>query len=376
MSEKLVETQNIFSLNRNTIIVREAGVKRIDVSRGYRTSAGPLEFDVVIEFGNMYKDMAGSTVLSEKRWKDFQHGDARIMANHSNSYTAGAVSKQCELIADIVETSSPQDPQGVKWYSESVEQLTKWEKKEAGREIEEAVPIVALRAGLPMTEALGYKKEDMVLLEAKRLNGIADPNRLALGLRFVGNREEIMEKLKKANGKFLNADPALATGSTQLGILLWLLSNKIEVSSFTAFSIGAAQQGLEMLNQSVQELRDEGHTFSFNSITAGLHPTLTAGEHPYYIKTEEDRYAVGDGGDYLDLLLPPELRRRWGDKITRAHLNALNAACKEDITKKNPWIEEERGIDLETMCAIQRLLNSYGHHKVLTGDIFKKEEAE
>lgn len=241
MAEILAETQAHFSLNKQAIIVREAGANRIDVSREYRTSAGPLDFDVVIEFGNLYMDMAGSTVPIPSRWTKFQNGDARIMAHHPKEDIARLVKKGSEQITDIVDTSSTQNPMVVHEYGKLVKALTKFERIEVKDEIEGATPIVALRAGLPMTEALGYNKEEMVLLEAKRLNGLNNSNKLALGLRFVGSKEEIMKKLKKANGKFVNADPALATGSTQLGILLWLFSNKIDVKSFTALSIGAAQ---------------------------------------------------------------------------------------------------------------------------------------
>lgn len=224
MAELIRETQRQFSLGKHDIIVREAinPQLKIDVSKEYSTSAGPLEFDVVIEFGNLYKEMAGSTIPSEKRWTGYVNGDARIMTHHENLDIAKFVNKSCEQITDIAQSSTPQDPLAVEAYGKLVNKLTELEGREVSEEIKDATPIVALRAGLPMTEALGYSKDDMVLLEAKRLNGLTDPDKLALGLRFVGDREEMIEKLKDANGKFLNADPALATGSTQLGILLWL----------------------------------------------------------------------------------------------------------------------------------------------------------
>jgi len=372
MTETLRETQSHFSLQKRDIIVRERiGEKRIDVANEYRTSAGPLEFDVVIEFGDLYKDMAGSTIPVGKRWTTFQNGDARIMFHHSNEDIAGPVKKGSEQITDIVQTSSYQNPLAVGAYGKLVNELTEVLGREVKEEIKGATPIVALRAGLPMTEALAYNKKDMVLLEAKRLNGLNDPNKLALGIRFVGNKEEIMKKLEKANGKFVNADPALATGSTQLGILLWLFSNKIVVKNFTALSIGAAQQGLEILNATAQELRDQGHQFSFNTVSAGLHPTLTAGEHPYYIQTAKGKYAVGDGGDFLDLLLPPEFRKRWPERITQAHIDALKEKCIEGNWES---IKEGDDVTLANMVEIQQILNANNKKDVLVGNIFKKEE--
>lgn len=373
MTEMLQETQSRFSLQGRNIIVRErSGEKRIDVANEYRTSAGPLEFDVVIEFGDLYKGMAGSTIPVGDRWTGFQHGDARIMAHHSNDNISGTVKKGTEQITDIVQSSPYQNPLAVGAYGKLVNKLTELEGREVKDEIKRATPIVALRAGLPMTEALGYNKKDMVLLEAKRLNGRTDPNKLALGLRFVGSKEEIMNKLKQANGKFVNADPALATGSTQLGILLWLLSNKIDVKNFTALSIGAAQQGLEMLNSSAEELRHQGYKFSFNTVTAAIHPSLTAGDHPYYIKTAKDEFAVGDGGDYLDLLLPPELRKRWSEVATQANIDQLSKD-RPEITW-NEWISSGEEVNLNLMVAIQQVLNISHKRDVWVGNIFKKEE--
>lgn len=359
----LLEVRNMsaekpFNLKGREIFVRKAPSREgIDVSKEYRTSAGSLVFDIVIEFGDLYKDMAGSTIDKINRWKDFQNGDALVLENSPQPEIRSEVDKITSEITTLANASSHLNAISVTDYSNDVKRLTKMEKEIVADEIEGATPIVALRAGMPMTEALGFKQEDMVLMDAKRLNSLdpEHPNNLALGLRFVGDKDEIMQKLKAANGKFVNADPALATGSTQLGILLWLLSEGVEVNSFTALSIGAAQQGLEMLNTVVKELHEEGgYKFGFSTVSAGLHPTLTSGEHPFYIKTASGDFAVGDGGDFLDLLLPPELRKRWGERINGEQIEALYKLCPQVEWESYCKIGDE--ITLDIMYKIQHAL--------------------
>lgn len=371
-AEKAPESRKPFQLGKNEIVIRESiGPKRIDVSKEYRVSAGSTEFDVVIEFGHLYREMAGSKISEGERWTDYQNGDARILANHPEKHVAESVTTACETITHIAKTDSVNDPIAVDSYSRLVNALTLTEGNEVSQEIEGSTPIVALRAGYPMTKALGFSDNDMIMLDAKRLNDKKDSTKLALGLRFIGDKAEIMKKLKAANGNFVNADPALATGSTQLGILLWLLSNDVDVKNFTALSIGAAQQGLQMLNTSVEALRAQGRNFSFNTVSAGLHPELTAGEHPYYIKTKDGDYAVGDGGDFLDLVLPGELRKRWAETVTAAHITELSSLCPS--VHWEDYLSEGENVVLPLMVKVQQLINKSSKEVIFVGGVFQKE---
>lgn len=377
---KEVRTQHSekpFNLKGREIFVRKAPSKEgIDVSKEYRTSAGSLVFDIVIEFGDLYKDMAGSTIAEADQWKKYQNGDALILANSPEGLIKEEVGHITTEITTLANASSHLNAISVFDYSNDVNRLTEMEKEVVKDEIKGATPIVALRAGMPMTEYLGFKQEDMVLMDAKRLNSLdpEHPNNLALGLRFVGDKDEIMKKLNAANGKFVNADPALATGSTQLGILLWLLSEGVDVKNFTALSIGAAQQGLEMLNDVVEELHQQGNQFGFTTVSAGIYSTLTEGKHPFYIQTTTGDFAVGDGGDFLDLLLPPELRKRWGERISEEQLEELRTLCPQENWTNFCNAGDE--ITLDLMHKIQhRLLMEYKIEKPV-GEIFKQKELE
>lgn len=344
-----------FNLKGGEIFVHKAiQPQGIDVKDEYRTSAGDTTFDVVIEFEHLYKDIAGQTIPKQKRWTEYQNGDALVLANSPEMQTRIEIDQLTTEITTLANASSHLNAISVADYSHDVQQIAHLEKEVVKDELKGATAIVALRAGLPMTEALGFKLDEMVLMDAKRLNNLKDPNKLALGLRFVGDKDDILKKLKAANGKFVNADPALATGSTQLGILLWLLSEGMEVNNFTTLSVGAAQQGLEMLNDVVEELHEQGNTFSFTTVSAGIHPTLTTGEHPFYIKTDSDDFAVGDGGDFLDLLLPPDLRKRWGKRINEGQIAELIQLCPEIVWSSYCKVGDE--ITLEIMKEIQKAL--------------------
>lgn len=110
-------------------------------------------------------------------------------------------------------------------------------------------------------------------------------------------------------------------------------------------------------------------------MTAGLHPTLTAHTsttHPYYIQTEKSEYAVGDGGDFLDLLLPPELRKRWAERVTQEHVDALVLASEGKWEGDSVEVGQE--VTLNGMATIQYVLNRISKGNVLVGNIFKKEE--
>jgi len=219
-----------FTLQDQTIKVLSGnGEEKIDVKDEYTTSAGSTEFDVIIEFDQLFAGLAGNRVPEDQMWKEFQTGSAKVLNNHPDPTIRTQSEAHTDNITRIANDPSlpPTNAQAQQAYSKSVQALTHLAKAELGSDAEESTPIVALRAGFPMTEHMGFSKDKMVLVDAKRLNGRKDKTKLALGLRFVGNKEEIMAKLKAANGKFINADPALATGSTQLGILLWMLAEGI-----------------------------------------------------------------------------------------------------------------------------------------------------
>ncbi len=345
------------------------GREKIDVAGEYTTSAGSTDFDVVIEFDTLFTPMAGSVIPENQRWTEYQSGNTRILNNHPDQHMRNSSQASTQNITEIANAKMPDDPISIERYTASVSEITQDEKNILGDDFNRGTPIVALRAGYPMTKEMGYEESKMVLVDAKRLNGVADKSKLALGLRFVGTKEEILAKLHAADGKFVNADPALATGSTQLGILLWLLAESIPVSDFQAFSIASAQQGLALLDGAVNDLREQGQNFSFNVVTAGVHPELTAGEHPYYIKTSDGQYAVGDGGDWLDLTLPPQHRKRWVSEVTQDHITLLQQAYpEEDFTSV---LSVGALVTLDLILSLQSRFNQI--QSMVFGSIFKKE---
>lgn len=357
-----------FVIQKREIRVRKAITSHgLDVSGEYTSSAGSLQFDVVIEFGDLFSEIAGTTIPNNDLWKEYTKGHATLLENSRDELIKKEAQSETAEITTLANASSHFNAISVFHYLQSIKKLVEREKQVAGEKLKDATALVALRAGLPMTDAFGIHQNDMVLMDAKRLNHIKDSNKLALGLRFSGDKKYILEKVSNAKGRFINADPALATGSTQLGILLWLLSEGVSISSFTAFSIGAAQQGLHLLNTAVDELHSQGHSFSFDVIAAGIHPTLTTGEHPFYIKTKSGDFAVGDGGDFLDLILPIDLRKRWKEKIEKKDLENLAQLCPQEN-----WSAQYRVGDivtLENMYLIQKKLLD---HKIETpvGELF------
>jgi hypothetical protein len=156
--------------------------------------------------------------------------------------------------------------------------------------------------------------------------------------------------------------------------LLWLLSEGVDVKNFTALSIGAAQQGLEMLNDVVEELHQQGNQFGFTTVSAGIYSTLTEGKHPFYIQTATGDFAVGDGGDFLDLLLPPELRKRWGERVSEEQLDELRTLCPQENWDTFCHVDDE--ITLDLMYKIQHQLLMEHKIEKPVGEIFKQKELE
>lgn len=332
---------------------------RIDMTGEAIVSRGLLDFDTVVDFGQVFlkNGMWGTTVNFENRWQESQVGSTVILANHQDSRIRQSVESHLEGIVNLVNPDNRVEPtlnpQAIEAYWDHIKPLVEHEKEELEIGGEEIVPIAAARAGVPMMELFGFKGRKLLIIDAKRLNLVNQPGAIAVGIRFPETIDEVKNKLE--GKQVLCGDPAAATLGTQLAVLSFAQAAEINIPQFTWAAISAAQQGLELGNRVADEMARRG--VNIRVITAGNYPTLTGGvEHPFYIQDERGRFAAGDAGDFSDLLLKgPTLsyRKLWPPNFTLGHIYYLSQNYSTYSVSWHKLIQPGEPVTLESMLRLQ-----------------------
>ncbi len=328
---------------------------RLDTSKIARVSRGNGVFDVFINVGKLFVDrgMLDSCIPENELWPDYKHDHVTNLQQSPDANVRSAVDQTLtNHIASVNASGSTYylDPIEIATFRQNLQKIVELEKDIDGGNKGNTFPIAIARAGIPMTSMLGFQQDEMLIIDAKRLNlvkgiGKIGIGKIGIGLRLPNNisLQDLIKLLQ--NQSVLLADPALATFSTHLGFLSFCIANGINLNGFNCLAMVSSQQGLQLGNEVLDEIgMNNGHI-----ITAGIYPRLTGGEHPYYIQTANKKFAAGDAGDFSDLLLPPGdgYRKVWPDVIASEQIKKLLKNFPE--INWNQYLNRSVTLDLITL---------------------------
>jgi len=333
---------------------------------GYVTSRGSDDFPIVIRFDGLFASRRMYDSFEQKARKEWAHGLTYDLRNCPDPEMRQKAIDGLETIETVANSGKGNydpiyDPSAInKYWTEGADKIIEVQKGILGSP-KKKIALVAARAGYPMTARLGFSEDQMVICDPKRLKEKNNPQNIAVGLRFSEGQslENALQTLKQGGYEaIISADPALATLSTQLAFLAICLAKNIDVPQQKWLAIAASQQGLQLAKEISEQMEDQ-QKLIINTITGGSFPGLTGGEHSYYIyrndKNGIPRFAVGDGGDFSELLLPSHLRKLWPKEINSLHL--IRLVEKYGIDGRKVTYLDNLPVTLETMVKTQEVLN-------------------
>ncbi len=365
-SEQIIELNQAkprifeFDLEHQILVHLAERGRRLDTSRFYHTEGlrGSPHFDAVVEYGSLFADrgMAGSHIPERARWNKGSDLPPGITIGSFHPNYGGEIIQAANKICRLVNQGSFLVAADVANYQEADRQIAFFQGTPQLRPRHQ--PLAIVRAGIPALAVAGYRIEKMILVEEKRLNARANPNHLAVGLRF--NRDQLTSL---AGQPVFTRERAHATMASLMALDLTLLAQDIVTGDQIWAATVGTQQGYEL---ALQHFRNFSGLSRKMSISAGrLEYRLSGGAHPYYILNEHGAASVGDGGDWGDLLLPPLLRHLWPGAVTRQHVTQLS-----QLNHHLGRIQPGEPVTLRLVAGQQKAARSLGISPLPVGKIF------
>jgi len=261
------------------------------------TYVGPKEFEVVVNFGNLFvkKGLWNSYVPKEERWTPISvPKDVAILGFYDDEVRAAV--DEIAWIAQRDFYGSEEDCD--RYYNLNKFIFGKMVSREGLRR-NRLEFLGLIRAGVVAGEMLGISMGEQILVQTKRLHLKGE----AEGDIAIGITPEDPQRLREIDGRhLLIADPAGATYSSIVGNLMYLYHLRIKPKKVSIWNTVASHKGSLFALEAMKALGLNGEIFA-----GGYSPALT---NRYYLETERGGPSVRDAGDGLDRFLPERLRLR------------------------------------------------------------------
>ena len=295
-----VEIHNI-PLNGHPVSIEialgRAKIPILDRLEDPETYVGPREFEVVVNFGNLFvkKGLWNSRVPKKERWTPISTPEGITVLGFFDSEVRGAL----EEIAWIAQREFyGNDDDCVRYYDLNKFIFGKM-ANHAHLRRNRTDFLGLIRAGVVAGEMLGISMEEQALVQTKRLHLKGE----AEGDIAIGITPEDTQRIREIDGRhLLIADPAGATYSSIVGNLMYLYHLRIKPKKVSLWNTVASHKGSLFALEAMKALGLNGEIFA-----GGYSPALTS---RYYLENEKGKPSVRDAGDALDRFLPERLRLR------------------------------------------------------------------
>lgn len=265
-------------------------MERIENPESY---VGPSEFDVVVNFGNLFvkKGLWNSRVPKQERWTPISTPDGITILGFFDEKVRDAVDE----IAWIAQRDFYAEEKECSRYHDLNKFIFGKMANRAQLRKNRIEFLGLIRAGLVAGEMLGIGMHEQALVQTKRLHLKGE----AEGDIAIGITPEDAQRLKEIDGRhLLIADPAGATYSSVVGNLIYLNHLGIRPEKVSVWNIVASHKGSLFALEAMKALGFDGDIFA-GGYSPGLNKT-------YYLETEKGSPSVRDAGDALDRFLPDE----------------------------------------------------------------------
>lgn len=258
---------------------------------------GPLSYDTVINFGNLFVNMGLRNYMVSKvdRWSS-EHNPPRGITIHEfdNNDVSKAVAGISEIAKDNTFYDNEEECNNYFRFNQSVFAQI---HQRSGLDLKAVQFAGLIRAGVAAGEMLGVATSDQVLIQTKRLHLKGEnPGEISVGISYDNPHEEG----RFNNQDILIADPAGATFGSVIANLLYLKTRQVQPSRVRVWNAVASHKGSALAMQAIKEL---GMEVSIDA--GGYSPGMNDN---YYLETASGDPSVGDAGDALNRFLPPSLR--------------------------------------------------------------------
>ena len=261
------------------------------------TYVGPKEFDVVVNFGNLFvkKGLWNFRVPKEERWTPISTPDGITILGFFGDEVKDAVNE----IAWIAQREFyGNDDDCIRYYDLNKFIFGKMANRAHLRRTRTDF-LGLIRAGVVAGEMLGISVDEQVLVQTKRLHLKGE----AEGDIAIGITPEDVQRLREIDGRpLLIADPAGATYSSIVGNLIYMNHLGIRPEQVIIWNTVASHKGSLFALEAMRVLGLSGEI-----VAGGYSPALNS---RYYLETENGNPSVRDAGDGLDRFLPERLRLR------------------------------------------------------------------
>ena len=261
------------------------------------TYVGPREFNVVVNFGNLFvrKGLWNSSVPKEKRWTPISTPEGITILGFFDD----AVKEAVNGIAWVAQKDFYGNEDDCAWYHDLNKSIFRKIANHTHIRVNRTEFLGLIRAGVVAGEMLGISIEEQVLVQTKRLHLKGE----AEGDIAIGITPEDVQRLREIDGRpLLIADPAGATYSSIVGNLIYMNHLGIRPEEVIIWNSVASHKGSLFALEAMRALGLSGEI-----VAGGYSPTLNG---RYYLETENGSPSVRDAGDGLDRFLPERLRLR------------------------------------------------------------------